>query len=74
MPMEPAIMQRKDEHRRLTVGGKRTDNGEMCTLLAVCDVGGAWALYPHGWGKFGVKLTGPAAEKLARGILADGAE
>lgn len=71
---EPVVMQRQNERGRLAVVGKRIDNGEMCTLLAVCEIGGAWLLYPHGWGTFGVRLAGTAAETLARGILADGTE
>ncbi len=66
---EPVVMQREHERRRLSVEGKRTDDGSTCTLLAVHEIGGAWVLYPHGWGKFGVRLPGAHAETLARAIL-----
>lgn len=66
------IMQRENERGRLTATGKRTDDGARCELLAVHEVGGVWALYPHGWGKFGVRLTGEEAARLARGILGGG--
>lgn len=63
------IMQRQNERVRLTANGKRTDDGTRCELLAVHEVGGTWALYPHGWGKFGVRLQGDEAVRLAREIL-----
>ena len=71
---EPAIMQRENERRRLTMDGKRIDDRTRCTLLAVQEIGGTWVLYPHGWDKFGVRLERENAETLARGILADGAQ
>jgi hypothetical protein len=69
----PVIMQKDNERARVTVAGKRTDDNTRCTLLAVCEVGGTWALYPHGWGKFGVRMPTAEAETLARAILAGGA-
>lgn len=68
------VMQREHERSRLSVEGRRTDDNDRCTVVAVCETDGTWALYPHGWDKFGVKLTGAAAENLARGILADDAQ
>lgn len=66
---QPAIMQRQNERCRLLVDGKRTDDGARCELLAVHEISGAWCLYPHGWGKFGVRLPRDEAETLARAIL-----
>jgi hypothetical protein len=64
-------MQRENERGRVVVDGKRTDDGDLCTLIVVHEVGGTWALYPHGWGKFGVRLPAAAAatvgEFLGRG-------
>ena len=67
------VMQRENERGRLTVDGWCTDDGAQCTLLVVAEVGGTWALYPHGWGKFGVRLAAPAAETLAAAIQSGGA-
>ena len=71
---QPAIIQRENERKRLTVDGKRIDDRTRCTLLAVREIGGTWALYPHGWDKFGIRLDSANAETLARGILADDAQ
>jgi len=72
-PVKPVIMQRENERSRLVADGKRTDDGDRCELLAVQEVGGTWSLYPHGAAKFGVRLPGDEAARLARAIL-DGAE
>jgi len=55
-PPEPVIMQRENERGRVVVDGHRIDDRTRCELLVVHEVGGTWALYPHGWGKFGVRL------------------
>jgi hypothetical protein len=70
---EPVVMQRENERGRLSVAGKRTDNGETCTLVAVCEIGGTWVLYPHGAAQLGVRLAQEAAETLAAAIQPDGA-
>ncbi len=69
----PVIMQRANERGRIAVDGKRTDDDTLCKLVVVHEVGGAWALYPHGWGKFGVRLPKDEAVQVARAIL-DGAQ
>ncbi|MGQ0779093.1 MAG: hypothetical protein ACT4NY_32545 [Pseudonocardiales bacterium] len=51
---------------RVVVAGRRTDASELCTLVAVCEVGGTWTLYPHGDGRLGVRQAIPALEP-ARG-------
>ncbi|MCA1672957.1 MAG: hypothetical protein LC799_12430 [Actinobacteria bacterium] len=72
---EPAIMQRDNEISRVVVDGRRTDDGDRCTLVVVHErYGGTWAFYPHGFGKFGVRLEKSAAAEVAQAILADGAE
>lgn len=63
----------RDERSRMTAVRKRTDDGSKCTLLAVHEVGGHWCLYPHGWGKFEVRLPKDDAVKVAQAIL-DGSE
>jgi len=70
MDAQPAITQLKDERSRTVVDGHRTDDGDQCTLVVVREVGGTWALYPHGWGRFGVRLPQAEALKVARAILA----
>lgn len=72
--MELAIMQRENELERLTVDGKRTDDGTRCTLLLVSETGGVWALYLHGATRLGVRIAKAQAVKLAQSILADNAE
>ncbi|MGH4016811.1 MAG: hypothetical protein ACREMZ_16625 [Gemmatimonadales bacterium] len=62
-------MQRQNERSRVVVDGKRTDDGSQCTLVVVQEVGGTWALYPHGWGRFGVRLNKSEAVKAAQAIL-----
>jgi hypothetical protein len=68
--IEPAVMQRENEHNRLTIDGRRTDDGSRCSLLVIHEVGGTVALYPHGGAEFGVRLTQANADALARAILA----
>lgn len=69
----PAVMQRENiERSRTVVDGRRIDDGDLCTLVAVHETGGTWALYLHGWGKFGVRLPQAEAIRMARAIL-DGA-
>lgn len=65
----PAIMQHENERERIVVDGKRVDDSTRCSLVVIHEVGGTWALYPHGWGKFGVRLTRANAVNLARAIL-----
>lgn len=66
-------MQRENERTRMTATGRRTDDGAQCTLLAVCETGGAWALYPHGMDKFGIRLSAQEARRVAQAIMAGGA-
>lgn len=67
----PTVMQRENERSRTVVVGRRTDDGTQCSLLLVHEVGGAWALYPHGARQFGVRLSQEEAAKVAQAILAD---
>ncbi|MGH3797672.1 MAG: hypothetical protein ACRDSP_22610 [Pseudonocardiaceae bacterium] len=68
---ERTVMQRENERGRVVVAGKRTDDGARCTVVAVHEFGGTWALYPHGFGKFGVRLSKADAGSVAAAILAD---
>ena len=67
-------MQRENERQRLVTTGQRTDDGAQCTLVAVCETGGVWALYPHGADTLGVRLSAQEARRVARAIIAGGAE
>jgi hypothetical protein len=67
-----SVMQREREHCRLTAEGRRTEDGDRCTLLVVHERGGVWAFYPHGWGKFGVRLPAEQARRVAQAILDGG--
>lgn len=69
---EPAISQRRNERARVVVDGKRTDDGGRCTLVAVVETGGTGALYPHGMGRFGVRLSGQEVRRLTQAILDGG--
>ena len=74
---ELPVMQRDNEISRVVVEGRRTDDGDQCTLVVVHErYGGGWAFYPHphGFGRFGVRLAKSAAVKVAQAILADGAQ
>jgi endonuclease YncB( thermonuclease family) len=65
-------MQREQERSRLTVDGRRTDDGDRCTLLVVQERTGSWVFYPHGAAQLGVRIAGADAGKLAQAIQADG--
>jgi hypothetical protein len=65
------VMQRENEHRRIVVDGRRTDDRSRCELLLVSEVGGTWALYPHGSGHLGVRLPTVEAVRIARAILGE---
>ncbi|MCA1675035.1 MAG: hypothetical protein LC799_23555 [Actinobacteria bacterium] len=58
------------ERSRLVVAGKRADDGHQCTVVVIRERTGYWGVYPHGWGKFGVRLPRDEALKVARAILA----
>jgi hypothetical protein len=65
-------MQRENERSRVVVDGKRTDDGDRCSLVVVHEVSGTWAVYPHGADQLGVRLSKAEAVKTAQTIL-DGA-
>lgn len=62
----PAVMQRENETGRVVVHGKRTDDGTRCTLIVVREVGGTYALYPHGDAQLGVRLATTEASTTGR--------
>ncbi|HEU0087556.1 MAG TPA: hypothetical protein VFQ77_07880 [Pseudonocardiaceae bacterium] len=68
--MDDIVMQRDNEQGRVVVPGTRTDDGERCALVVVCEVGRTWAFYPHGAAQLGVRVSGADAVKVARRILA----
>jgi len=60
------------ERSRLIVVGQRADDGDRCSVVVVHERTGFWGVYPHGFGKFGVRLPRTEAVRMARAIL-DGA-
>lgn len=48
--MDPVIMQCDNERGRIAVPGRRTDDGERCTLVVVHEVGQMWASMGSGPG------------------------
>ncbi|MGH3938109.1 MAG: hypothetical protein ACRDTG_05650 [Pseudonocardiaceae bacterium] len=63
-------MQRHNERGRTVVEGRRTDDGDQCKLVLLQEIGGTYALYPHGVGRFGVRLARAEAVTVAEAILA----
>ncbi|MCA1707047.1 MAG: hypothetical protein LC808_28785 [Actinobacteria bacterium] len=59
----------KSNTQRASSSVNAATDGDQCSLLAVCEVGGTWCLYPHGGNKFGVRLPKDEAERIARAIL-----
>ena len=70
---QPVVMQRANERSRVALDGRRTDDGNRCTLVAVCETDGTWALYTHGMAQLGVRIAKADAQTLAAAIQADGA-
>ena len=70
MDRQPTVMQRENEQSRVILDGRLVEGGDRCTFLAVHERTGAWAIYPHGAGKLGVRLPRAEAVKVARAILA----
>lgn len=56
------------EHSRTTLDGRRTDDSTRYTLLVISEIGGTWALYPHGVDQLGVRLSKSEATTLAQVI------
>lgn len=63
-------MQRENEIGRIFVDGRRVEDGDRCTFLAIQERTGHWAIYPHGIGRLGVRLPDTEAVKVAQAILA----
>ena len=68
--LRPAVFQLQGERDRLVVVGRRTDDNDRCELLLVAEVGGSFALYPHGAAQLGVRLAESGAVTVAKAILA----
>lgn len=69
---ELPVMQREDELARLVAEGRRSDNGERCSLVLVRRTGGDWFFYPHGMDQLGVRLSDPEARRVAALIVEGG--
>ncbi|MGH3628589.1 MAG: hypothetical protein ACRDRL_14290 [Sciscionella sp.] len=57
------------ERSRLVVAGQRADDGGRCTVVVIHERSGCWGVYPHGFAKFGVRLSRAEAVKVAQAIL-----
>lgn len=69
---DPWPLRHRDKERsRLVAEGQRTDNGELCSLMLVDEVGGTWAAYPHGAAQLGVRLSRTEALRVAQKIIKD---
>lgn len=66
-------MQRDNERSRVVLDGRLVEDGQRCSCVVIGERNGNWAMYPHGAGKLGVRLSKTEAVKLARAILADAA-
>jgi hypothetical protein len=66
---ELPVMQRENEVARMVAAGRRSDDGERCSLVLVRRTGGDWCLYPHGVDQFGVRLPDQEARRVAQAIL-----
>jgi len=65
------VTQRGNEQSRIAVDGRLVADGQQCTFLVIQErIGGAWAIYPHGVGKLGVRLEKAEAVRVAEAILA----
>ena len=65
------VTQQESERGRVVVEGQRLDDHSLCTVVVVHERGGSWAWYPHGFGKFGVRLPKAEAVRMARRIIKD---
>lgn len=63
-------MQRENERGRMVVEGRRIDDNTQCTVVVIHERTGQWGIYPHGFGKFGVRLPQAEAFKMAQTIVA----
>lgn len=65
------VMQRERQLGRVVAVGRRSDDGATCSLVVVHEAGGDWTLYPHGVDRFGVRLSGSDARRVAQAILSE---
>lgn len=68
--MDLSLTHSEREHSRVVVTGRSTDDGTPCTVVVAHERGDQWAIYPHGWGKFGVRLPITEALTVAHAIIA----
>ncbi|HEX2301251.1 MAG TPA: hypothetical protein VHH34_22570, partial [Pseudonocardiaceae bacterium] len=63
------VMQRENEISRVVLEGRRTDDGAVCSVVVVHELGGTWAIFPHGMSQFGVRLHTGEMATLAQAVL-----
>ena len=62
------VMQRENEISRIVLNGRRTDDGAACSVVVVHELGGTWAIYPHGMSQLGVRLRHGEVTTMAQAI------
>ena len=67
--IHPVIMQKENELSRVFVDGRLVEGGDRCQFLAIHERSGTWAIYPHGVGKLGVRLSQADVETVAHAFL-----
>ena len=65
------VSQHKNEISRIVLDGRRTDDGAVCSVIVVRELGGTWAIYPHGAGQLGVRIRTADAATLAQAMQPD---
>ncbi|MCA1709619.1 MAG: hypothetical protein LC808_42615 [Actinobacteria bacterium] len=62
------VRQHRNEISRVVLDGRRTDDGAVCSVVVVRELGGTWAIYPHGADQLGVRIRTADAASLAQAM------
>lgn len=63
------VNQHKNEISRVVLDGRRTDDGAACSVVVVRELGGTWAIYPHGMNQLGARLRDGEMATMTQAIL-----
>ena len=63
------VSQRENEISRVVLTGRRTDDGAACSVVVVRELGGTWAIYPHGMSQLGARLRNDEMATMTHAIL-----
>lgn len=64
------VSQHQNEISRVVLDGRRTDDGAACSVVVVRELGGTWAIYPHGMDQLGARLSNGEMATMTQAILA----